>query len=222
MFGPHRYRSPLLDIFGIVHLKPSVSDEPTPFAFVRGSYPFPTTEVISSSKNSNFTLGSDIQRLAHQARLAYRQHAVLGREGCIYSVADVRQFILFVSLWSKAATRNGCGKLATRAARGQGRLRAAKRLSFPYGANYPRTTFDSHSHSHSYRSMTTVDDSFELYDLRVEVIIPPGAQIMCGAKEGDHFTLQGEMLHLPPGQGFSLYSLGENLVITHLIFSAKD
>ena len=30
---------------------------------------------------------------------------------------------------------------------------------------------------------------------------------MCGAKEGDYFTLQGEMLYLPPGQGISIYSL---------------
>lgn len=54
------------------------------------------------------------------------------------------------------------------------------------------------------------DDSFELFDLRVEAVVPPGKRIMCGAKEGDHFTLQGEMLHLPPGQGFSFYSLGTN------------
>jgi len=53
-----------------------------------------------------------------------------------------------------------------------------------------------------------MDDSFQLYDLRVEVICPPGERIMCGAKIGDHFLLQGEMLHLPPGQGFSIYSLG--------------
>jgi len=52
-----------------------------------------------------------------------------------------------------------------------------------------------------------VDDSFQLYDLRVEVICPPGARILCGAKPGDFFTLQGEMLHLPAGQGFSIYSL---------------
>ena len=51
-------------------------------------------------------------------------------------------------------------------------------------------------------------DSFELYDLRVEVICPPGERIMCGAKDGDAFTLQGELLYLPPGQGFSIYSLG--------------
>lgn len=53
----------------------------------------------------------------------------------------------------------------------------------------------------------TRDESFELYDLRVEVVCPPGERIMCGAKEGDHFSLQGEMLYLPPGQGFSIYSL---------------
>lgn len=51
------------------------------------------------------------------------------------------------------------------------------------------------------------DDSFELYDLRVEAICPPGARILCGARPGDHFELRGEMLHLPPGQGFSIYSL---------------
>lgn len=52
------------------------------------------------------------------------------------------------------------------------------------------------------------DDLFSLYDLRVEVVCPPGKRIMCGAKEGDHFTLKGEMLSLPPDQGISIYSLG--------------
>ncbi len=51
------------------------------------------------------------------------------------------------------------------------------------------------------------DDGFELYDLRVEVVAPAGARVLCGAAPGDHFELRGEMLHLPPGQGFSLYSL---------------
>jgi uncharacterized repeat protein (TIGR04076 family) len=59
--------------------------------------------------------------------------------------------------------------------------------------------------------MTANDDAFELYDLRVEVIVPEGvpkdARLLCGARLGDHFELRGEMLHLPPGQGFSLYSL---------------
>jgi uncharacterized repeat protein (TIGR04076 family) len=52
-----------------------------------------------------------------------------------------------------------------------------------------------------------LSDSFELYDLKVEVVAPEGAKIWCGAKPGDHFILQGEMLSLPPGQGFSIYSL---------------
>jgi len=51
------------------------------------------------------------------------------------------------------------------------------------------------------------DDSFELFDLRVEVVAPPGARLLCGARAGDWFELRGEMLHLPPGQGFSIYSL---------------
>ena len=53
----------------------------------------------------------------------------------------------------------------------------------------------------------STDDGFELYDLKVEVVAPPGVTIYCGAKPGDYFELMGEMLHLPPGQGFSIYSL---------------
>jgi uncharacterized repeat protein (TIGR04076 family) len=56
--------------------------------------------------------------------------------------------------------------------------------------------------------MTAVtDDSFELYDLRVEVVAPLGAKLYCGARAGDYFELRGEMLYLPPGQGISIYSL---------------
>jgi uncharacterized repeat protein (TIGR04076 family) len=55
---------------------------------------------------------------------------------------------------------------------------------------------------------TTEPPGFDLYDLRVEVIAPPNATIYCGAKPGDYFELRGEMLYLPPGQGFSIYSLG--------------
>ncbi|MEM7568133.1 MAG: TIGR04076 family protein, partial [Pseudomonadota bacterium] len=51
-----------------------------------------------------------------------------------------------------------------------------------------------------------MSDAFELYDLRVEVMAEEGAPIYCGAAPGDHFELRGEMLHLPPGQGFSIYS----------------
>src|SRR6202035_1169005 len=50
-------------------------------------------------------------------------------------------------------------------------------------------------------------EGFELYDLRIEVIGPPDRTIYCGARLGDYFELHGEMLKLPPGQGFSIYSL---------------
>jgi uncharacterized repeat protein (TIGR04076 family) len=56
-----------------------------------------------------------------------------------------------------------------------------------------------------------LDDSFELYDLRVEVVAPPGEPIFCGATPGEYFELRGELLFLPPGQGFSIYSLASVL-----------
>ncbi len=54
------------------------------------------------------------------------------------------------------------------------------------------------------------DDSFELYDLRVQVVVPPekaGQRILCNAAVGDSFEVRGELLHFPPGQAFSMYSL---------------
>ncbi len=60
-------------------------------------------------------------------------------------------------------------------------------------------------------SAAPVDDSFELYDLRVEAIVPAGAKVFCGAREGDYFELRGEMLTLPLGQGFSIYSIASVL-----------
>jgi uncharacterized repeat protein (TIGR04076 family) len=51
------------------------------------------------------------------------------------------------------------------------------------------------------------EDGFELWDLRVEAIVPAGAKAYCGARDGDYFELRGEMLTLPPGQGFSIYSI---------------
>ena len=52
-----------------------------------------------------------------------------------------------------------------------------------------------------------IDDTFELYDLRVEVVAPDGARLYCGARIGDHFVVEGELLRMPANQGFSLYSL---------------
>ncbi len=56
------------------------------------------------------------------------------------------------------------------------------------------------------------DDSFELFDLHVEVVVPENGPVYCGAKPGDYFELKGEMLHLPPGQGISIYSLASVLL----------
>jgi uncharacterized repeat protein (TIGR04076 family) len=39
------------------------------------------------------------------------------------------------------------------------------------------------------------------------VVGPAEGPIYCGARLGDFFELHGEMLILPPGQGFSIYSL---------------
>jgi len=60
---------------------------------------------------------------------------------------------------------------------------------------------------HSGRGPQEDPEGFELYDLRVEVVGPPDRTIYCGARLGDYFELQGELLRLPPGQGFSIYSL---------------
>ena len=51
------------------------------------------------------------------------------------------------------------------------------------------------------------DESFEIFDLHVEVVGPADAAIYCGARLGDSFEVRGEMLHFPAGQGFSLYSM---------------
>ncbi len=56
-------------------------------------------------------------------------------------------------------------------------------------------------------SPPAMDDSFELYDLRVEVVAPQGAKIYCNSKPGDWFEGRGELLHFQPDMPFSLYSL---------------
>ncbi|KAF8334039.1 uncharacterized protein EI90DRAFT_3050780 [Cantharellus anzutake] len=67
------------------------------------------------------------------------------------------------------------------------------------------------------------NDEFQLYDLKVEVVVDQGSgepshsdtsappRLLCGAHVGDYFTLEGEMLYLPPGQGISIYSLASVL-----------
>lgn len=50
------------------------------------------------------------------------------------------------------------------------------------------------------------DDSFTLYDLRVEVI-PGDKPMVCNHRAGDYFELSGENLSLPAGQTFPIYPL---------------
>ena len=49
------------------------------------------------------------------------------------------------------------------------------------------------------------DDSFTLYDLRVDWVA--GETCYCKAKAGDHFELHGEHLKFPAGQTWSIYTL---------------
>jgi uncharacterized repeat protein (TIGR04076 family) len=68
----------------------------------------------------------------------------------------------------------------------------------------------------------SAEPGFDLYDLRVEVVGPPDQPIYCGAKIGDSFELHGEMLILPPGQGFSIYSLAALLPLLPAKQRASD
>ncbi len=49
-------------------------------------------------------------------------------------------------------------------------------------------------------------DTFELYDLKVEVVQGDGPMV-CNHAVGDYFELSGENLRFPPGQTFPLYPL---------------
>lgn len=57
--------------------------------------------------------------------------------------------------------------------------------------------------------MTTEhDDTFELYDLRVEVVgCQPGKRMVCHHPIGAYFEVSGENLSLPAGQTFPIYPL---------------
>lgn len=51
------------------------------------------------------------------------------------------------------------------------------------------------------------DDSFELYDIKVEVVNNGIKPMVCNHKEGDSFILSGENFSLPNGQSFPIYCL---------------
>ena len=50
------------------------------------------------------------------------------------------------------------------------------------------------------------DDTFTLYDLKVEWIAGEWP-CWCGAKEGDHFLLRGEHIEFGPGVKWSIYTM---------------
>mgnify|MGYP003396339821 CR=1 FL=1 len=52
----------------------------------------------------------------------------------------------------------------------------------------------------------TQDDSFELYDLKVEIVQGKG-KMVCGHKIGDCFEVHGESLIFPEGRSVSMYAL---------------
>jgi uncharacterized repeat protein (TIGR04076 family) len=54
--------------------------------------------------------------------------------------------------------------------------------------------------------MNKNNQSFTLYDLRVEVTIGAG-RIVCAHKPGGYFEVRGENLYFPNDQPFSLYAL---------------
>jgi uncharacterized repeat protein (TIGR04076 family) len=52
------------------------------------------------------------------------------------------------------------------------------------------------------------DDTFVLYDLRIEVVgCQPGKKMVCNHPVGVYFEVSGENLSLPPGQTFPIYPL---------------
>lgn len=57
-----------------------------------------------------------------------------------------------------------------------------------------------------------LDDSFYLYDLRVEVTSCVG-KMVCNHRIGDYFEVSGENISIPSGKTFSLYALAALLPI---------
>lgn len=51
-----------------------------------------------------------------------------------------------------------------------------------------------------------MDDSFRLYDLKVEVI-GSDRPMVCGHHKGDYFLVEGENLVFPEARSFSMYAL---------------
>lgn len=54
--------------------------------------------------------------------------------------------------------------------------------------------------------MNEIEDQFELWDLRIEVVGEQGSMV-CDHTVGDFFELSGENLTFPAGRPFSVYAL---------------
>lgn len=65
---------------------------------------------------------------------------------------------------------------------------------------------NGHSVSKRAETVTDVNDEFELWDLRVEVV-GEQEQMVCGHSVGDYLEISGENLTLPARQPFSMYAL---------------
>ena len=55
--------------------------------------------------------------------------------------------------------------------------------------------------------MAESDDSFELYDLEIEVLLRPGREFVCGHSAGMAFRVVGEDLIFDGRARFSMYAL---------------
>lgn len=66
-----------------------------------------------------------------------------------------------------------------------------------------------------------MDDSFEIYDLKVEVTATDRPMV-CSHRVGDYFLVEGENLVFPEGARFSLYALGAILPVLAAKQRVKD
>ena len=66
-----------------------------------------------------------------------------------------------------------------------------------------------------------MDDSFGIYDLKVEVTATD-RPLVCSHRVGDYFLVEGENLVFPEGARFSLYALGAILPVLAAKQRVKD
>ncbi|MEX2542335.1 MAG: TIGR04076 family protein [Trueperaceae bacterium] len=56
--------------------------------------------------------------------------------------------------------------------------------------------------------MTDTERTFQLYDLRVEIVsVEEGLEDICNHHIGDYFEVSGENIRIPDGKTFSMYAM---------------